>query len=97
MKFSILAKNIISKLNPDQRALLQQHVQSHGVKTGIGFVLWCIGCHYLYYRKIAIQLLFWVTGGGFLVWWVIDLFRLSGMTEDYNSRLAIDTARDLST
>ena len=50
-----------------------------------------LGWHYLYPRRVGLQFAFWVTLGGLLVWWLVDLFRVAGMV----NRLNEDTAREL--
>ncbi len=60
-------------------------------KSGcIAFFLALIGFHYLYLGKWGWQIVFWATGGFFLLWWFIDLFRVSGMVEDYNRDVKLD-------
>lgn len=48
------------------------------------------GSHHLYLGRPVVQLLFWATLGGLLVWWIIDLFRLPGMVERQNRRVMRD-------
>ncbi|MGA2159901.1 MAG: TM2 domain-containing protein [Dehalococcoidia bacterium] len=51
----------------------------------IAYVMWlCLGCHYIYLEKRRTQIIFWLTGGGLIIWWLIDLFRIPGMVSDYN-------------
>lgn len=45
-----------------------------------------LGSHYLYLRRPLTQLLFWVTFGGLLLWWLIDLARLPSMVWKHNDR-----------
>ena len=62
-------------------------------KSGlIAYILWFFfGFHYLYMGRIAIQLLYWLTVGGFGLWMLIDLFRIPGMVVRKNE----DIAREL--
>ena len=55
-------------------------------KSGlIAYILWFFfGFHYLYLGRIGIQLIYWLTIGGFGFWALIDLFRISGMIERKN-------------
>ena len=55
------------------------------------FIFWV---HYGYLRKWGLQLLFWFTGGGFLIWWFIDWFRTYGMVQDYNKDMAVEVMRN---
>jgi hypothetical protein len=59
-------------------------------------LLWFfLGWHYAYLRKWGVQFLFWVSAGGFLMWWLVDLFRVASMVRDYNKGVAIEVLRDL--
>lgn len=43
--------------------------------------------HYVYVNKIGLALLFFLTGGGFGIWWFIDLVRvISGNFPDQNGK-----------
>ena len=45
-----------------------------------------LGSHYLYLRRPFIQLFFWATLGGLLLWWLIDLTRLPRLVRRHNER-----------
>jgi hypothetical protein len=41
------------------------------------------------------QILYWITFGGFLIWALIDLFRIPGLVESVNRDIAVQTLHDL--
>lgn len=41
--------------------------------------------------KIGLGILFWLTGGGLGVWYVIEWFLTPGRVRDYNARVANDS------
>ncbi len=47
-----------------------------------------VGGQYGYVGRWGLQILFWVTLGGLMVWWIVDLFRIPGMVRRYNERVA---------
>lgn len=52
---------------------------------GIAYLLLFIaGAHYAYLNKWGTQILFWITFGGLGIWWLIDIFRVPSLIEDYN-------------
>lgn len=62
-------------------------LRSDRKKRRYAYLAWlCLGSHYLYLRRPVVQLLFWLTAGGLLIWWLIDLFRLPEMVQRYNRR-----------
>lgn len=54
------------------------------------------GSSYIYQGKVFKQLLFWFTGLGFGVGWVINLFRMPDMVREVNRKIARKIIRDLS-
>ena len=45
-----------------------------------------LGSHYLYVRRPFTQLLFWLTLGGLLLWWLIDVTRVPALVRKHNQR-----------
>ena len=55
------------------------------------YLAWlCLGSHYLYLDKPVKQGLFWVTAGGLLIWWLVDLLRIPAMVGRHNRRTSAD-------
>lgn len=58
---------------PEERAAFESEVRRRSKSVAVGYVLWLFfGLHYAYVGKWGLQVLFWFTGGGLLVWWLID-------------------------
>ena len=58
-------------------------------KKRYAYLAWlCFGSHYLYLRRPAVQALFWLTAGGLLLWWLIDLRRIPALVKRQNLRAA---------
>lgn len=65
-------------------------------KVASAYVCWFLfGCHYAYMGNWLAQLLFWLTGGGFVLWWLIDFLRIPSIVHGHNRSLALDLLRDL--
>jgi hypothetical protein len=41
------------------------------------------------FNKTLLGVFFWITGGGFFVWYVIEIFLAIPRTRDYNEELAV--------
>lgn len=54
--------------------------------TGIAYILWLFGLHYLYLGKPFKWMLYFITLGGLGIWTLIDLFRIPKMVEVYNEK-----------
>ena len=59
------------------------------------FLYLLVGGHYAYVGRRGVQIVFWVTLGGLLIWWVVDLFRIPAMIRRYNEEVATDIMRRL--
>lgn len=57
-------------------------------KLAPAYLLWLIGCHYLYLRKVGLFIAYFLTGGGFGVWAIVDLFRMPGIVRASNEESA---------
>lgn len=63
---------------------------------GIAYLLWLLlGWHYAYVGRWGIQLLYWLTFAGFLVWAFIDLFRMPSIVRTYNQDKAVEAMRNV--
>lgn len=51
--------------------------------------------HYLYLGKYLTQLLYWITLGGFGIWWLVDLVRMPSLTQSINDKIADECLRDV--
>ncbi|UOY05039.1 TM2 domain-containing protein [Muricauda sp. SCSIO 64092] len=61
--------------------------------TGTAYLCWFfLGCHYAYLGKWGLQILYWITLGGFGVWALIDLFHIPTKVSSHN--LAISAQID---
>ncbi len=97
----ILGNKLIEELSPlllkqlkklDETGIAEFKRQYNKKKKSIaiGLLTWLFGLHYIYLGKLKTWLLYIFTGGGILIWWIIDLFRLTGMIKEYNEEVAIE-------
>jgi len=49
-----------------------------------------LGWHYAYLKKWGLQVLCILTAWGFLIWWLIDWFRVPTLVRNYNNNLSIE-------
>lgn len=99
-----VADSVPAKLRDDLRALSpqKQHefVEAYNRKArstaAAYFLCLLVGGHYAYVGRWGIQILFWVSLGGLLIWWVVDLFRIPAMIRQYNELVARDIMRALT-
>jgi hypothetical protein len=61
----------------------------------VAFWMFVLGFHYFYLGRIALQIVFWFSFGGFGLWWLIDLFRSHGMVRERNQAISLQVFRDI--
>ena len=77
-----------------QKAFLgEYHRKSKSVF--LAYCLWLIGFHYLYLGRWGMQICYWLTGGGLLLWCLIDFFRIPSMVRNHNKDVAIEALKNL--
>ena len=65
------------------------YLQSKMKSSGIAYVCWFIlGIHYAYLGKWGLQILYWITLGGFGVWAILDLFLIPGKVDRHNFNIS---------
>lgn len=90
-----MVRNEVVKLPAQKQEEFVEEYKRKAKTTGVGYILWLVGWHYAYVREWGMQFLFWLTGGGFLIWWLIDLFRFPKIISNYNKEIATDVLRNL--
>lgn len=59
-------------------------LQSKLKKSSTATICAFFGVHYLYLGKPGAFIFYLITGGGFGLWWFIDLFRAGGLADKHN-------------
>lgn len=92
-----MVKNELAKLPAMRQEEFVEEYKRKKKSVGIGylFLLIILAMHYGYLKKWGLQFVFWITGGGVMIWYIIDIFRLPGMVKDYNKDIAMDVMRNL--
>ncbi|MBU3915400.1 hypothetical protein KKA14_07680 [bacterium] len=74
-----------------QEEFFEEYAISHR-KSGLSYLFWLIpppfSGHYLYNNRPFTQLFYFLTCGGFFIWWVADFFRMSDIVQDENRKIA---------
>lgn len=85
------------KLTENQRRFVMPRYQSREKNKIIAYLLWFFfGLYYFYLGKPVRNILLWIACGfliGFL-WWLVDLFRVGNMVDEYNDQLLTDLIKD---
>lgn len=93
-KYPPRAQSVYNQLDADHRQMMADEIAKRERSGGLAFLLWLLlGWHYAYVGRWGIQLLFWLTAGGIILWWVIDLFRLGSIVRRKNEEIALEVAQ----
>jgi hypothetical protein len=91
-----MVRNELTRLSAQKQEEFIEEYRRNCKSIGMAYVCWCLlGVQYAYHRKWGLQALYWLTGWGFMIWAVIDLFRIPSMTKSYNKDVAVDVLRNL--
>ena len=92
-----MVRNELAKMTAQKQDEFVEEYRRKAKSLGTAylFLIIVLAMHYGYLKKWGLQVVFWLTGGGFLIWWFIDLFRLPGLVNNYNKDIATDTMRNL--
>lgn len=79
--------NLLSDLTDKQKNYVQTKMLNNEKKVSTAYILWfLLGVHYFYLGKPLLNILYWLTGGGFLIWLIIDLFRMKSLVNGVNEK-----------
>ena len=82
----------------EQEAFLEEYRRkSRGVFGA--YLCSLLYCHYAYLGRWSSTLFMWfiaivTLGVGGLIWWIIDLFRMPGLVNDYNRDVGLEVLRN---
>lgn len=62
----------------------KSYLQSQVRRTEWAYLFFVMWAHYLYLGKPGLQLLYWLTAGGFGIWFLIDLFTMESKIKNHN-------------
>lgn len=82
---------------PDTTQSVFEEEYKHKMKSPATMQLLAIffPIHHFLLGKIGIGMLFWLTAGGFFIWWFIEIFTVRGQTRNYNEDIARKLVLDM--
>lgn len=90
-------QHTVSQMDSQSQSAFFNEYANKRKKVSIGYLAWMVcGLHYFYVKKAGLQVAFYLTGGGFGLWWFADLFRMPGIVRDYNEIAAREALQTLS-
>lgn len=95
-----MVKNELTKLSAMRQEEFVEEFNRKKKSINVAYVLSVVGLfffcpYYAYLRKWGLWVLFLLSGGGLMIWWLIDLFRMKSIVDDYNKDVAIEIMRNM--
>ena len=95
-RLPLIVRDEVPKLPLMQQQAFLEEFRRRSKNVAVAYILWfLLGCHYAYLGRWPLQLLYWVTLGGFLIWALIDLGRIPTMVMNKNNDVALAVLKDL--
>lgn len=96
-KFPFIVENRLDEMDAFQRRAFMDEYNRRRKSVFVGYILLIpLGWHYAYVKKWGVQILCLFTLWGFLLWWIIDWFRLPSIISRYNKDLAVKILTEMS-
>jgi|TARA_R100000501_G_C2548149_1_gene63985 hypothetical protein len=90
-KFPFIVEQKLKHFKPHYQEAFLEEYKRKKKSVFIGYLLLIpLGWHYAYLKKWGSQILCIVTLWGFLLWWLVDWFRISSLVKDYNDNIALE-------
>ena len=85
-----IIKPSLVRLDHEQMAIFNQMYNKSARSIGLAYILWfLLGFHYIYLKKYGTAIIFWITFGGLLLWWLIDILRIPFIVKQVNEEFAL--------
>ena len=92
-----MVKVSLSKMSEEKQSMFVEEFKRKKKSLGFAyfFLIICLGMPYGYLGKWGLQIVYWLTGMGFFLWFFYLLFTLPRLVRDYNQDVASQVCRDL--
>ncbi len=92
-----MVKNELYSMSESKQSMFVEEYKRKQKSVGMAyfFLIICLGMPYGYLGKWGLQIVYWLTGMGCLIWFLILLFTLPSKVQDYNKDVALEVMRNL--
>jgi len=89
-------KNALGKLPPEEQAVFEEeYARKRRNKVLLLVLAILFPIHFFFEDRVGMGLLYWLTLGGFGVWWLIEIFLVTGRSNNFNEDTAKALLRDM--
>lgn len=92
-----MVKSSLSKMSQEKQSMFVEEYNRKKKSVGLAyfFLIICLGMPYGYLGKWGLQIVYWITGCGCLIWFIYLLFTLPKLVKSYNQDVAAQIVRDM--
>lgn len=93
----LIVRAELSKCSAEKQQMFIEEYNRKKKSIGLAyfFLILCFSMPYGYLGKWGLQVVYWLTGAGFGIWFLVLLFMVPGMVRDYNKDVALNTLRNI--
>lgn len=96
MRAPLIVTNALTTMHAMDVEAFRDFYSRRAKSIGMGYLCWLFfGLPYAYTRKWGLQIFYWLTAGGFFIWAIIDLFRMSDIIQEYNDQVMINGVKEI--
>ena len=89
-------QHTVSQMDAMSQNAFFNEYQKKRKKLAVAYMLWLIGFHYIYLRKVGLFFAYWITGAGIGIWAIVDLFRMPSIVRSANEQSAREALQTLA-
>jgi hypothetical protein len=82
-----------AQLRLEDRMVFEHAYALRSKGVGATYLAWMVGSHYVYLGRRNVQVAYWCTAGGLLLWALADLFRIPSMVNEVNTTVALNALK----
>lgn len=88
-RMSTMKNSMSGRPTPRASEFARQYDKQKKAQSVAQLLAFFFGFHFIYLEKPGMAIIFWLTLGGFGIWWLSGVFGSKQMVADYNEMLAI--------
>jgi len=95
-----LSNITVYDMSEKELLILRQEVEQRKKNPAAAWLLWfflgLFGAHRFYLGRIGSGIAMLFTGGGFVIWWFVDIFLMSGMLRDNEHKVQAEVIQEIA-
>lgn len=87
---------VVGQMTPEQQSIFEEEYEAKSRNTVLMLILAIVfPIHFFFEDRIVLGVLFWLTVGGFFIWYVVEILTVWSRTKNHNKDVATTIVRDM--